>query len=147
MRSCKPVFPPFLFYFSFWDKAPEMLWFFCRDGSGEFAFNLGLSREKRKKRKGSEWRRRKRREGVWLMSTRCLTFGGSRILWSFSWCVICAGAYVRGDAGAAFTCRGDQPKRLGITAKGLKPSSASRSWMQTFVRVNAEEWIRLWWCI
>lgn len=30
------------------------------------------------------------RRGLWVMSTRCLTFAGSHILWSSGWCVICA---------------------------------------------------------
>ena len=52
--------------------------------------------EKKKQRGGKEEEEEGR--GVWLMSTRCLTFGGSHILWSFSWCMICARTYVRRDA-------------------------------------------------
>lgn len=81
------------------------------DGSCEFVFNLGLSQEHtgfspkigstdeegRRVGGGGEEEEEEGR-GVWLMSTRCLTFGGSHILWSFSWCVICARTYVRRDA-------------------------------------------------
>ncbi len=110
-------------------KPKKCLWFLGSDGSCEFVFNLELSQEHAGfspkigstesgwggKRGGRRRRRRRRggkeeRRGVWLMSTRCLTFGGSHILWSFSWCVICARTYVRRDAWAPFTCRGNEKK-------------------------------------
>lgn len=72
-------------------KSNKCLWFLRPDGSSEFVFNLGLSQEhtgfspkigSRKWIWGGEREERREEEerGVWLMSTRCLTFGGSHIL-------------------------------------------------------------------
>ncbi len=115
-------------FFSFFsNKAQEMplvsgfwweLWVCFQFGviPGTHRF-LSKNRQRRKsmvrKERGGRRRRRRGKEGgrgVWLMSTRCLTFGGSHILWSFSWCMICARTYVRGDAWAPFTCRGNGKK-------------------------------------
>lgn len=102
--------------------------------SREFVFNLGLSPEHAglspkigsvERRCGGKRgvERGKKRRGLWLMSTRCLTFAGSHILWSSGWCVICARTYVRGDAGAAFTCRGSGKGRRFIFRTSLQRSA------------------------
>lgn len=78
--------------------------FWGSDGSCEFVFNLGLSKEhagfspkigsgvQRAERSGRGSKRRgeeeEKEEGTLVMSTRCLTFAGSHILWSFGWCMI-----------------------------------------------------------
>lgn len=60
------------------------------------------------KRRGKE----EEEEGTSVMSTRCLTFAGSHILWSFGWCMIGAWTYVRGDTWAPFTWKGGGEKHF-----------------------------------
>lgn len=72
-------------------------YFLGSDGSWNQETHRFLSQKRQRMRRRREEEEEKGR-AVWLMSTRCLTFSGSHILQSLSWCVICARAYVRGDA-------------------------------------------------
>ena len=128
---------------------PQKMPLVC-DRSWEFVFNLELSHEHagfspkigstecrwggKRRVRGRRWRGGKEEgRGLWLMSTRCLTFGGNHILWSFSWCVICAWTYVRRDARAPFTCRGSGKKNTmaGTQHRNFRPSTL-QSWIIGF---------------
>lgn len=95
-----------MFFSPLLNKARGMpLVFWGSDGSCEFVFNLGLSKEHagfspkigscecRERERGGRGSKRRGKEeeeeeGTLVMSTRCLTFAGSHILWSFGWCMI-----------------------------------------------------------
>lgn len=91
--------------------------FLGSDGSWNQGIHRFLSQKRQPRRRREEEEKKKKGRAVWLMSTRCLTFSGSHILQSFGWCVICAWAYVRGDAWASFTCGNEKQKHFSLTTE------------------------------
>lgn len=99
----------------FWWKLWVCFQFRVIQGTCRFLSKNRQLRVQRAERGGRGSKRRRKEEeeeGTSVMSTRCLTFAGSHILWSFGWCMIGAWTYVRGDTWAPFTWRGGGKRNI-----------------------------------